>query len=380
MLAMLVAACADGATITVRKDGAGDYSIIQQALDAAAAGDTILIGPGEYLEHSAVRFPAWSHDIESYANVTVDDLTIIGAGSDLTFIGPTTYSGDPVTSSPKAITYLEGGEIRLQDLCLRNCRTGAFVHGRLFIDHSALFDNYINVWWEAVGSGGWIRDSQFDVVTPNYPISIDIINSGGAGNIAIADCTVNHSEVLIDGIGGAAFRDCTFSNYVGALEIYGTAIVSLSRCVMRDISIIGIVMAMGTGAVCNLEDCTVLGGQRALAQDQVGGAFHITNSRLEGGYVATVTLNGWSAACSIHNSDLIKGSGLAVRCDESTPRVNHDFRNNYWGTADEATIQSWITDHSDDAAIGATILYSPFAGQSVPAESTSWGSLKALWR
>lgn len=380
MLAMLVATCAEGATITVRKDGTGDYSVIQQALDVAAAGDTILIGPGEYLEHSAVRFPAWSHDIESYANVTVDDLTIIGAGSDQTIVGPPTYSGNNNTQSPMVITYIAGGDIRIADMCIRNSHTGVDVGGRLFMDRCALFDNYGNVWWEAVGSGGWIRDSQFDVVTPNYPISIGIINKGGAGNIAIENCTVNRSEVLIDGIGGASFRDCTFSNYVGALEIYGTAIVSLSRCVMRDISIIGIVMAMGTGAVCEVDDSTIVGLGGAIYQDQPYGRFAVTDSRLEGGDVATLVLHGWSAACSIHNSDLIKGTGLVVRCDESTQRVNHDFRNNYWGTADEATIQSWITDHSDDATIGATVLYSPFAGQSVPTETTTWGGLKALWR
>lgn len=179
VLAMLLGVCAEAATLTVRKDGTGDYAVIQQALDVAAAGDTILIGPGEYLEHTSVRFPAWLHDIESYANVTVDDLTIIGAGSDQTFIGPVTYSGNYVTESPKGVTYLEGSDIRIADLCLRNTHSGVYMKGRLFMDRCVLYDNYINVNWGAVGSGGWIRDSQFDVVTPSWPISIDIIDGGG---------------------------------------------------------------------------------------------------------------------------------------------------------------------------------------------------------
>jgi hypothetical protein len=53
---------------------------------------------------------------------------------------------------------------------------------------------------------------------------------------------------------------------------------------------------------------------------------------------------------------------------------------NYWGTTDEVTIQSWIIDHSDNPQIGGTVLYSPFAGQSVPAESTTWSDLKVLFR
>jgi len=39
-----------GRTITVRKDGSGDYSNIPQALGAASAGDIIEVGPGEYTE------------------------------------------------------------------------------------------------------------------------------------------------------------------------------------------------------------------------------------------------------------------------------------------------------------------------------------------
>ncbi|MDP2322419.1 MAG: hypothetical protein Q8N51_00120 [Gammaproteobacteria bacterium] len=60
--------------------------------------------------------------------------------------------------------------------------------------------------------------------------------------------------------------------------------------------------------------------------------------------------------------------------------VTYDLRNNFWGTTSETDIQSWIIDSSDDPNIHATVLYSPFAGQSVPIESTKWGNLKALWR
>ncbi len=69
-----------------------------------------------------------------------------------------------------------------------------------------------------------------------------------------------------------------------------------------------------------------------------------------------------------------------VRCGQGGPSITHDMRYNYWGTTDEATIQFWIIDHMDNSSIGATVLYSPFAGQSVPTESTSWGDLKALFR
>ena len=68
-------------TITVERDGSGEYSSIQPALDAAAAGDTILIGPGVYSETNEYYLPGngdWQ-DIVGY--VPVPDITIIGSGS-----------------------------------------------------------------------------------------------------------------------------------------------------------------------------------------------------------------------------------------------------------------------------------------------------------
>jgi hypothetical protein len=379
ILAMLLGACAEAATLTVRKDGTGDYAVIQAALDVAAAGDTILIGPGEYLEHTAVRFPAWLHDIESYANVTVDNLTIIGAGSDQTFIGPLTYSGNYSTASPKVVTYIEGGDIRLSGICMRNAHTGAFVQGRLFMDGCSLNDNLNNVGWWAVGSGGWIRDSQFDVVTPNFPISIDIINSSGAADILVENCQVQHSLTLVDGVNGIAFRNCDFTNTTTGMQLYGAVAASIDNCNLSNISTVCVELTMGSGGVCEIRDSELTGAQAALAGDQSGGRFIVRQSRLEGGSYALVLASYGSGSFQITDCDFVKGAGPVIRCRGATP-ATHDLRNNYWGTTDEATIQSWIIDHNDDPNVGATVLYGPFAGQSVPTESTSWGSLKALWR
>src|SRR6185369_17485454 len=46
---------ATGATLTVRKDGTGNYTTIQSAVNAMAARDTCLVGPGAYAER--ISFP-----------------------------------------------------------------------------------------------------------------------------------------------------------------------------------------------------------------------------------------------------------------------------------------------------------------------------------
>lgn len=380
ILALLVSSSALGATITVRKDGTGDFTVIQQALNVAAAGDTILIGPGEYLDKTWIRFPAWSHDIESFADVTVDNLTIIGAGADQTFVGPATYSGDYSTESPMVMTYIGGGDIRVADLCLRNSDRGMGMSGRLYMDRCALSDNRINVWWDAIGSGGWIRDSQFDVTTPSWPISIDITNHSAAANILVENCSVQHSLTLIDGVDGIAFRNCNFANTPTAMHVYGQSHVVIDNCQLTGLTTLGVTLTMGSGSLCEIMDTTISSAQAALKSDQPGSGFVVSRSVLEGGTYAVLIAEANSGPCQLTNCDLIRASGAAVRCGAGGQPVTHDLRNNYWGTSSEADIQSWIIDHNDSPSIGATVLYTPFAGQSVPAETTTWGDLKALFR
>ena len=38
----------------LEKDGSGDFAVIQEAVDAAASGDTLRIGPGRWYEHWVV--------------------------------------------------------------------------------------------------------------------------------------------------------------------------------------------------------------------------------------------------------------------------------------------------------------------------------------
>ncbi len=380
LLILLAADVATGATITVRKDGTGDHSVIQQALDAAAAGDTILIGPGEYLEHSAVRLPGWSWDIESYAHVTMDDVTIIGAGSDQTFIGPAAYSGNYGLASPEAISHTEGGNVRIADVCIRNCYSGLAILGMLFVDGCALSNNAVGVSWHAVGSGGWIRETQFDAVTPNDPIALVVADGGAGSNILIEDSQFEHSTTIVQGVNGLTFRRCDFANATTALQIYFAAHAHLEDCTMTNMGVLGVELTLGSGAVCEILRSEFNGNQAALGVHQSGGRTIVEGSRFEGSTNAILRAEEGPGPCSIHNCDLIKGSGSVVVCGSYEPAVTHDLRNNYWGTTSESDIQSWIIDSNDDPNIHATVLYSPFAGQSVPSETTTWGDLKAQYR
>jgi hypothetical protein len=78
MLAFGSLSTARGAVWRVEKDGSGDYTVIQDAVDASASGDTIMIGPGRFSEYTDHTYAGnlW----HTYVHMVSGSLTLIGAG------------------------------------------------------------------------------------------------------------------------------------------------------------------------------------------------------------------------------------------------------------------------------------------------------------
>jgi hypothetical protein len=270
---------------------------------------------------------------------------------------------------------VNGGTLNISDVTIRHSYA-MFVLGILHVDRCRFENNKIGISWNPSGPGGWIRDSVVEVTEPIFdPESFEIGYGGLGGNILLERCQFGRGA-SIRSVQGIEMRDCMFHG----LGLYSGTIASIVRCSSEG-SNVAISQSQG-GSVCTIAD-SELGGQTsaiAVTVDASGGQFIVENTRLVGGASSVMYLGRYAGSCQVHNCDLVKGSGAVVRCETSGPSVTHDLSNNYWGTTDEAIIQSWIIDHSDNPQIGATVLYSPFAGQSVPTESTTWGELKALWR
>ena len=64
----------------VERDGSGDYTVIQDAVDVAASGDTIRIGTGRFDEKRFVTSQGWSDSV--CVLVDQNELTIIGSGTE----------------------------------------------------------------------------------------------------------------------------------------------------------------------------------------------------------------------------------------------------------------------------------------------------------
>ena len=90
-------------TWLVEKDGSGDFTIIQDALDAAASGDTVRIGPGRFEDFKQYTYPGGTPVI--VANVQVAHMTLIGAGSEATIIGSEVFDGPYPDPPPVGIAF-----------------------------------------------------------------------------------------------------------------------------------------------------------------------------------------------------------------------------------------------------------------------------------
>jgi hypothetical protein len=83
---LVLAGQASAAVWRVERDGTGDFTVIQDAVDAAESGDTILLGPGRFSETSL--FPYYNGRTIQTCIALDKSLTIRGSGQDQSFVGP----------------------------------------------------------------------------------------------------------------------------------------------------------------------------------------------------------------------------------------------------------------------------------------------------
>jgi len=117
-LCLCLAASAQSTTWYVEKDGSGDFEVIQDAVDAAAPGDVIMVGPGRYAEFQLYNFGYGDWHI--YVMVETDDLTIIGSGPESTIIGPVDDSVNIPNTAGVVNHYMP--QFRMEQVAVENMR------------------------------------------------------------------------------------------------------------------------------------------------------------------------------------------------------------------------------------------------------------------
>lgn len=371
----VVAVGADARTWHVLKDGTGDHTVIQDALDHAAAGDTIRIGPGRfeekrpYTSYPPVNAEKWTFDV--YVAVDVADLTIIGSGSDQTIIGPPARLWvNP--EQPKVICALSRvRRLVIEDLAMENVFGGIYKEGGALEVRRCRTQGCragISTWSEG---GTIVEDCRFQ------DLDYGIVGAYPARNLTVVLSEFVGCMASFDYVIAANVTDCTFDGYAGGCQYANNSSGNLLASTFTNQT--NVAISIATGSSVNLVGNLVSGGDAniwARSRTTVTGHDNV----FSGGDFASVFVS--NSNVSLHTCQILHGSGPSVYVDAFLypPTQYLDLTNNYWGTDSAATIAGWIVDGNDDPSIYGVVQFEPFQGQPLSSESTSWGDLKASFR
>ena len=356
----------------VEQDGSGDFTVIQQAVDAAAPGDTIMIGAGRFSEYTQFPGPGWTEDV--YVVIQTDDLTLIGQSPNMTHVGPETPNHDPAFEAPKVIVgifitalkiinlkienahegiYRMGGNLILLDCIVRGCDTGLIgtTEEGMTIERCQFLDNITTgISTHPPAQNILVRDSFFANDTAN-------ISFNGTSNAFVYNCTIQ------GGTTGAKFTDYSTGG------MYDSEVINVQN--------VSVSVRVVSSAV--LERNRLIGGQSNLnisTVSYVEGSGNI----LSGGIYATIRNS--HSTMDFHGNHILNTGGHSVLLVAffDPPDITINLTGNYWGTTEADSISAWVWDGYDDPSIHAFVDYEPFSNQPLPTEKKSLGEVKALYR
>lgn len=204
-----------GGTFRVELDGSGDYSTIQAAVDAAADGDTILVGDGVYSG-------------EGNCGVTVDkSLTIKSAGGREVCI----IEGTSAFHEACVIVSAPGKQVAIEGLTVRNGRRG-FVcgQGRCTISNCTIEYNQ--------DDGGIFCGRLCELIVSNCVIRNNLNGHGGGGihshsrHLEVRDCVIEGNRGLsggINAVGSTTISGCVIRNNIAEVSVGGILCAGLCR-------------------------------------------------------------------------------------------------------------------------------------------------------
>ena len=286
LVALLAPTVLTAAVITVRKDGTGDYTSVFEAVEAAAPGDTVEVGPGTYVElvlyaTHALSLISTHGPVSTILEPMTNDRVMRYHGSDATGIieGFTIKNGSDSGGIGSGLDVWDGANVTV-----RNC----------IFDNNQ--ENGLAVRWQSTA----VVDSC--VFRNNYaPSAGGGLYANNGSYVWVYNCLFEFNEAGLGGGGAAAigyprmfFFDCEFYNNVagssggGAVLAGNDGVAKIERCVFaRNTSSIGAaVINTGAGYVTmstiNANFCgagaAAIGGSvtRCIIANQVNG-FGVSN-------------------------------------------------------------------------------------------------------
>lgn len=383
---LLIATYASGATWTVEKDGSGDFTEIQDAIDEAADGDTIEIGPGRFDDFTYATPGGWS-----VARVEDKSLTFIGSGVDQTILGPENF-GEPDDNFVYGIFVLaEGAVTRIRGLTCENIVDwGVRIEspGRCEIDECVFRQSGGGV-YGLLGDGGWIRNCEFADNYTNFMHDTIVIGPPSIG-VDIADCSFSNCFVGISaywaGSHDITVRNCTFVGGLKGAGFTDGASGAILDCEFTGQSSYGIV-CNNPGPVRiegNVIDQTGMPNSACWTTFAGSPQYIVRNNVFSSDATIIRIISPWMDLVCEQNHFLRTGpEAWYIRPYEDDPLggdpITLDFTNNFWGTDDSNEVAAWIYDGYDDPEHHFFIDFLPMSGGTVKTESRTWSDVKALF-
>jgi hypothetical protein len=362
----------------VEKDGSGDFTVIQDAVNAAAPGDTVAIGPGRYTEREMVQTPGWTAPV--YVLIQQEELTLIGSGGGWAIIGqeePWDVS-QPSTRGIEAGPWWGSTKVHVVDIRFENIAFA--VGGNPAPDYEIRGCEFVGNNWGVIAVDAAhldVEGSEFSQIAHTGRL----LYTAGCMSTSIDGCTFtlvgdefwSRQEVQITGAQTVRVANAEFSGGGHGLEIIGST-SEVHDCTFNSHRYDGLII---NGADADVRDCAFADVGYAVLLSGLEADIAINNIVVSGVSYGTIGFDG-VGSLAVNNSILDRGEHGVVKqtigCDETVsdlPRL--DMTNNDWGTTEVDRIAAWI--HVCDYAVD----FIPFVGQSVPTEVHSWSALKGLF-
>ncbi|RKZ12521.1 hypothetical protein DRQ32_03570 [bacterium] len=368
LIAVAVPVVAQAATWNVERDGSGDFSIIQDAVDASAPGDSILIGLGRFGELRTGALLLHGGKAALILWVNKPGLTIIGSGNESTIIGPSAYTPEFEGWDTGSVLVDFGADCEIRDVGMDN----TLYEFTIFATTLAEDCRVVRYAWRR-DYGGFVGECSGTVLR-----RVEFIDTGGfttlvgAQDVLLEDCHVE--DQILDAVGihigngaqGCVIRNCTVEGGGTAIQFSGTG--TIEDCTATGMMDAGLVVGSGSQVVATRYE---IGVSRIGVFVTHGARLELLDSVIEGGTLATIAS---SADVYVRGSHILNAGGLTVRGTTNTPGMAIDVRDNWWGTSDPAQIEAWIYDPY------GTVLWDPFNGMAIPTQSNSIGKLKGNFR
>ena len=401
LVVMLGAGTTRGSSYVVDCSGGGDFLAIQEAVDAAASGDTIFVAPCLYEEQVVVSGKC---------------LTFVGAGAGSCVVAPS--GGEPALSidampSPwvcrvTGLTIDQGaGEsdaIRWDSahLVLSECAVIGVMSGGNHEYQTSASARLANSELGLVSVYGWNRPSLVescvvagasfsgdDFSPPHELLSTD--SAFGEFDITLVDATVNGGQIgraFVFGSGSALLEHCR----IGELVLYSSCELRLQQCVLDSVNWWGschpyyplemerclvngnISMRYQTSGAFKLEHNTIL-GSFLYSGDGTHGTYHHLRSNV---VLGNCTIDAGYGDVNVTHNDVL--GELDVSASGSV-HANFSADPLFCGaSSSDYTLEDCspcVGAAHDGTDVGAYPVGCPCV---VAAERTTWGALKALYR